>query len=105
VVYGGWRLLLVVGAWVVDVVGAVVDGVGTELVGVGGAVVDVDGGTVVPVGARAVPGTNVSLVAGAAGGFSNSHDGKSRVASAMNLRQIVAGNVPPVTSMPWTLRM
>jgi hypothetical protein len=70
-----------------------------------GVVVDDEGGTVVPDVRGEVPGTNVSVVAGARAGFSNGHDGRSLVASVMNLRQMVAGKVPPVTWTPCTLFM
>ena len=97
----------------------VVDGGGSVVVGDGGwvgggddggksragVVVDDEGGTVVPEVRGEVPGTNVSVVAGARAGFSNGQDGRSLVASLMNLRQIVAGNVPPVTCTPCTLFM
>ena len=32
----------------------------------------------------------------------NSRTGVGPIASSMNRRQIVAGNVPPATEMPWT---
>ena len=70
-----------------------------------GVVVDDDGGTEVPEVRGDVPGTNVSVVAGARAGFSNGQEGKSLVASVMNLRHMVAGNVPPVTCTPCTLFM
>ena len=83
--------------------GGVVDG-GVDG-GALGVVVDDEGGTVVPEVRGVVPGTNVSVGAGARAGFSNGQDDKFLVASVMNLRQMVAGNVPPVTCTPCTLFM
>ena len=47
----------------------------------------------------------VEVAPGGSGGFSNEHRSSPLVATVMYLRQIVAGNDPPVTEMPCTERM
>ena len=47
----------------------------------------------------------VEVSADDSAGYSNGQALCPRVATDMYLRQIVAGNEPPVTEIPWTLRM